>query len=205
MHDYLTNETNTRVGQVRPLKDRVENLLRLAVQLVHLVENQQAVAHKNTIVRANQIKHVWLRIQNLTTVHNELKAWNGSCKLARADLHSGPRAGQKFLQPSLAVTLWNPQSLSQQWKDGMWATHIHTVDDHSLNTFQQSLETREDMTISMVVYVLSHFKFMLQSCMPDFKSKGWCSLPFKRLWSGRFFFTFSESLLWSSKAAFIWS
>ncbi len=141
MYDYLTNETNTRVGQVRPLKDRVENLLRLAVQLIHLVENQQAVAHKNTIVRSNQINR--LGILNLTAVQNE-QAWNGSCKLARADLHSGPRAGQKFLQPSLAVALWNPQSLSQQWKDGMWATQIHTVDDHCLNTSQQSLETRED-------------------------------------------------------------
>ncbi len=69
MYDYLTNETNTRVGQVRPLKDRVENLLRLAVQLIHLVENQQAVAHKNTIVRANQINR--LGILNLTTVQNE--------------------------------------------------------------------------------------------------------------------------------------
>lgn len=37
----LTDEAEARPGQVGPLEDCVEDVLSLAVQLVHLVQNQQ--------------------------------------------------------------------------------------------------------------------------------------------------------------------
>lgn len=38
---HLTDERQSRPGQVRPLEDGVEHVLGLAVQLVHLVQNQK--------------------------------------------------------------------------------------------------------------------------------------------------------------------
>lgn len=39
--EVLTDETEARLGQVRPLKDGVEDVLSFTVQLVHLIQNQQ--------------------------------------------------------------------------------------------------------------------------------------------------------------------
>lgn len=37
----LTNKRQTRLGQVRPLKDGVEDVLSFTVQLIHLIQNQK--------------------------------------------------------------------------------------------------------------------------------------------------------------------
>lgn len=37
----LTDETEARLGQVRPFEDSVEDILSLTVQLVHLIQNEE--------------------------------------------------------------------------------------------------------------------------------------------------------------------
>lgn len=55
-------------------------------------------------------------------------------------LHSGPRAGQQFLQLGVGVTPRGPQFLCQQGEDGVGATQSHTVDHHCLNLLQFILD-----------------------------------------------------------------
>lgn len=43
-----TDETESRLGQVRPLEDGVEDVLSFTVQLVHLVQNQQPEDQRQT-------------------------------------------------------------------------------------------------------------------------------------------------------------
>lgn len=46
------------------------------------------------------------------------------------------------------MTLGDPQFFTQQGEDRMRATQIHTVDDHSLNSFQQNLEIKKSCDIN---------------------------------------------------------
>lgn len=49
--EALTDEAEARLGQVRPLKDGVEDVLSFTVQLVHLVQNKKPEEVKTVSVR----------------------------------------------------------------------------------------------------------------------------------------------------------
>ena len=55
--EALTDEAEARLGQVRPFKDGVEDVLSFTVQLVHLVQNKQPEEVKTVGVRFTHDTH----------------------------------------------------------------------------------------------------------------------------------------------------
>lgn len=52
----LTNKTQPRLRKIRPFKDGIEDVLGFAVQLIHLIQNQQTA--RNTQSHFNYIKPI---------------------------------------------------------------------------------------------------------------------------------------------------
>ena len=67
---WLTNENELWLGQWRIFKQRVENLLTLAVQWIHLIQDQQAATQSDTSNENQQAKHKWSNKDNKGSIHS---------------------------------------------------------------------------------------------------------------------------------------
>lgn len=137
----LTDQTEARLGQVRPLKDGVEDVLSFAVQLVHLIQDEEPETDRKT-----ESESGFIIVQPGKETTN-----------MRIHSHSGTRGRQEPLQAALPAG--RSQLTGQQREDGVGAPQAHTVHHHGLDRRKLSLTGQRDEL--MTLYLLQRAKSQL--------------------------------------------
>lgn len=131
----LTHEDEPGAGQLRPLKEGVEHVLAFALQLVQLIQHQEAVGEPRSTPALSP--HSTPSKEGRAAASLPLLASRGIPlhPPETGNSHHGPLGRQMLLQapdPLPASGHGQPQVLCQGREDALGAAQCHAVQHHSL-------------------------------------------------------------------------